>query len=633
MIFIFPLGQYIITDVWGEPPASTSGWTSSVGSNYVNTCGSETIIGGYGKFEVGSWAEKTYSGLPGHNTISIQWDAYFLDSWDGTNIVSDPSQDSYELLVDGTSQYNLLYETCYDCNGATSSHCIQCTGTYLNLSPQGSCSSSCPDGYYLDIAYWQCRQCYQGSGSTYYTCATCSGGAFNNCNSGNSGSFFYGNGCRNPCPNGYWGDPSTNTCKTCHSSTIGPDFSCATCSGGASNNCNSCNSGSFLYLNKCQSTCPDGFWGDTTTNTCKPCYSSSVSPHYSCATCIGGTYHDCSSCGSGNFLYLSTGGECLDSCPDGFWADTSANKCQPCYSSNIGPYYSCATCTLNGNSNCTSCSTGYFLYPSTGGNCLNACPDRFWGDASENLCQPCYSSTAGPYYSCATCSGGSEQNCNSCDSGTFLYLSRCLSACPDGYWADNSTNTCQLCSLGSVYQSACKLNYTTVPALQKTTTSLSIISIILSATLEWKNSGSRVVPINLLLYLSAIESIKNQQYFNFNHSQITFDAYSGLSTSLIPNWISHFNSLDQSSLTFDYGIFEINQLSSLYLDNFGDTLTDVMIYITICLLGLSYSLITKTPANCSLLSLVRDMQQFLESSFAVFLDKSKVKYYSQLFKY
>ena len=207
--------------MWGEPPASTSGWTSSVGSNYVNTCGSETIIGGYGKFEVGSWAEKTYSGLPGHNTISIQWDAYFLDSWDGTNIVSDPSQDSYELLVDGTSQYNLLYSASqYSTSDICGDNLSEDWITTVNIGPFSHNSSVITLRFITGLDESSTDESF-GFKNIKITvdvicapaCATCFGNDISQCNSCKNGWYLSGTTCVADCGAHFWNDPTGNICS------------------------------------------------------------------------------------------------------------------------------------------------------------------------------------------------------------------------------------------------------------------------------------------------------------------------------------------------------------------------------------------------------------------------------------
>ena len=97
-------------------------------------------------------------------------------------------------------------------------------------------------------------------------------------------------------------------------------------------------------------------------------------------------------------------------------------------------------------------------------------------------------------------------------------------------------------------------------------------------TLQSANAVSGMSYINLLLSLSAIESIANMQYLNVNHSAIALGAYAGLSSSIIPNWIAELNHLSEENAVFNYGIFEKNQFSALYLDNNGDFLVELFIY-------------------------------------------------------
>ena len=341
----------------------------------------------------------------------------------------------------------------------------------------------------------------------------------------------------------------------------------------------------------CSVSCPGGYYpAGSPTWQCLPCWQGNGPTYYSCATCSGGLETDCNSCNSGYFLYPNTGGHCLKSCPSGFWSDSLTRKCMPCYSSLAGPYYSCTTCWEGANDNCNSCNSGTFLHPNTGGQCLELCPDGFWGDSATNKCMSCYSSTIGPYYSCATCpAGGDYNNCGSCSSGLFLYSSQCLSACPKGYWADNSTNICQLCTANTVYISTCKLDYETIPVLQGFATSGSIAAAVFSAAFGGSGAG-----VNLFLYLAAIESIANQQHLNIMHSQIALNSYDGLRSTLVPNWLPNHNTIESHRLVFNYGVFEKNRRSPLYLDNFGGYLTEFLIYFGIFLVWMSISLVIKS---------------------------------------
>ena len=61
--------------------------------------------------------------------------------------------------------------------------------------------------------------------------------------------------------------------------------------------------------------------------------------------------------------------------------------------------------------------------------------------------------------------------------------------------------------------------------------------------------------------------------------------YSAMSSSFVSNWITSYNTLNKESIIFDWGIFEKNQISALYLDNFGDSVQEIMIYFGLFLLG------------------------------------------------
>jgi hypothetical protein len=126
--------------------------------------------------------------------------------------------------------------------------------------------------------------------------------------------------------------------------------------------------------------------------------------------------------------------------------------------------------------------------------------------------------------------------------------------------------------------------------MQASVTSLAKVSVALSSALQGSNGVSGMFSLNLLLSLAAIESIANMQYLNINHANIARGAYSGLSSCPVPNWISKANVLNKDLLTFNYGIFAKNQTSSLYLDNYGDSMTENIMYSVVCLPGIVLAL-------------------------------------------
>ena len=535
------------------------------------------------KFGKNAWAKKTYSGLPAHYTISLKFDAYFIDSWDdGSNV--------FIVDVDGSNVYtephhhhnspsNVCGRTEKDFNKTVIKEFLH-NSTSITLHFHSGLNQPADDESFgfknIQITVHLCAP----------ACATCFGNSSSECYSCANGWYLSGTECLNPCPSGYWGNNATRTCQQCFANTSSSPFSCATCSAGSNSSCTSCNAGSYLYpstgLGQCLDPCPDGYWGDNTTKTCQQCFIRTSSSPFSCATCSnGGNSNECDSCSNGKYLHPSSGpGECLSSCPKGFWGDSSANTCEPCYTNTAEPY-SCATCSAGFNTNCRSCNSGSFLYPTPEGQCVSSCPGGYWGDTATNICKPCYTGGSSSLFSCVTCSGGSKSDCKSCHPGAYLYpdsTGECLTICPYGYWGDDTTNVCRQCTPNMENAPLpCaaleeEVNYANM------TSDASLALAATTNTFQSANAISGMSYINLLLSLSAIESIANMQYLNVNHSAIALGAYSGLSSSIIPNWIAKLNHLSEENAVFNYGIFEKNHFSALYLDNNGDFLVEIFIY-------------------------------------------------------
>ena len=54
------------------------------------------MIGGYGKFSVGGYLEKTFSGLPAHTNLRLRATLFKIDRWNGRR---------FQVLVDGTAAW------------------------------------------------------------------------------------------------------------------------------------------------------------------------------------------------------------------------------------------------------------------------------------------------------------------------------------------------------------------------------------------------------------------------------------------------------------------------------------------------------------------------------------------------
>ena len=153
----------------------------------------------------------------------------------------------------------------------------------------------------------------------------------------------------------------------------------------------------------------------------------------------------------------------------------------------------------------------------------------------------------------------------------------CFLVCPYGYKPDYSTYHCvtELANVSTLV-----------------TRSLAAASPATSTSFTIANAVSGSFSLNMMMCLVATESLANMQYLNINHSNIAASIYEAMSSSYIPNWIALFNDLDRELLIFPWGIFETNQISSLFFDNFGDGLTEIMIHLSLYLLmaGVTYSI-------------------------------------------
>lgn len=99
---------------------------------------------------------------------------------------------------------------------------------------------------------------------------------------------------------------------------------------------------------------------------------------------------------------------------------------------------------------CTACGNEsgvvYYLYsPNNENQCLQLCPDGYYGQKSNNTCLKCDSR-------CELCTGPSNSTCSVCktDSNSVMHYlvygsSICSDTCPPGQFADSSSFKCLLC--------------------------------------------------------------------------------------------------------------------------------------------------------------------------------------------
>ena len=314
--------------------------------------------------------------------------------------------------------------SCSVCTGPSNTQCSECkAGFFLQPAPSTTCLYSCPAGYWQDTTNNICAACSAAcsrcTDSSSYQCSACKPGFFLQPAS---------TICLDSCPSGYWGDTGINVCSAC-------DAACSLCTGSSNTQCLTCNSGFFLQPvpqdTTCISSCPLGFWEDATNHICAPC-------DYSCESCLGGTNNQCTACKPGFFLQPAST-ICLDSCPSGYWGNTTNNVCSACDTA-------CSTCTGPSYKQCSDCNSGYFLQPGRRprATCLSSCPIGYGEDSVNNTCVMCDSS-------CSVCTGSSNTQCSICNEGFFLQpapsTTTCLDSCPAGYWQDTTNHICASCDI------------------------------------------------------------------------------------------------------------------------------------------------------------------------------------------
>ncbi|XP_073526785.1 proprotein convertase subtilisin/kexin type 5 isoform X1 [Phyllobates terribilis] len=292
----------------------------------------------------------------------------------------------------------------FDCMSCVDEEtCTACLPYYF--LHEDKCLSSCPDGYYEEDD--SCVSCHS-------MCAKCSGPDRDDCEKCASPKFFlYKGECLGRCPQGTFSatgeghcQDCDNYCKTCHSSDI-----CDECKEGFSKN----RQGNCVpYLVCTLHEYPDEY-GD-----CVPC-------HKKCSGCTGATEHHCLSCKENSFLLNTT---CVNTCPDGYYAEEDERRCELCHRS-------CMTCTGRHSMDCLTCKEGSYVQHHS---CVEHCMTGYFADNSTASCQKCHKT-------CRECEGPDLSDCLSCHNNFFLMRSKkqCYSSCPEFYYEDHAQRECERC--------------------------------------------------------------------------------------------------------------------------------------------------------------------------------------------
>uniref|UniRef100_A0A674NA07 Proprotein convertase subtilisin/kexin type 5b n=1 Tax=Takifugu rubripes TaxID=31033 RepID=A0A674NA07_TAKRU len=287
--------------------------------------------------------------------------------------------------------------SCLTCSGHGPSSCLSCDAN-KQRDASGHCMwlNQCDLTSYMDQD-GQCHQCHK-------TCHRCSGPAENQCLSCNKPSFLLNSTCVLSCPVGYYGvDRDERECERCH-------FSCQSCTGRHSVQCDTCKSGFFRQGSSCVEHCSErsaDHFGNTITLVCETC-------DPSCNQCWGRGNKKCLSCRK-DFVLVKKRGQCLQSCPTGFFLVERSRTCHKCHPT-------CKTCSDGGALFCQSCYDG-FTYSS--GICNSPCLTGYYPipQSPEPTCAACHPS-------CLDCRGPGAWNCTVCPALQLLSDDgRCLSCC------------------------------------------------------------------------------------------------------------------------------------------------------------------------------------------------------------
>ena len=97
---------------------------------------------------------------------------------------------------------------------------------------------------------------------------------------------------------------------------------------------------------------------------------------------------------------------------------------------------SCAVCTGETNNDCSSCNSGFFLQPFS----TTCSSNRYTVIIKSHTFKL---NQLGCHSTCYTCDGANNNNCLSCTESLYLYQSTCTAACPSsGYFTNSDNNKC-----------------------------------------------------------------------------------------------------------------------------------------------------------------------------------------------
>ena len=258
---------------------------------------------------------------------------------------------------------------------SSGSECKLCATTCKSCLNGSSCSQ-CKVNYYLDESTKACVHCNQPGEviagdkckKCHSSCKTCSEPDLaSKCNSClKSNEFLQGGVAPSRCISctlGQYYNSDQVDCEDCPQN-------CEECDN--KTECKKCFSGFYLRpsSSECKDTCPSGFYGDSATRKCKACTVEG------CKDCVDA--NSCKECNSGRYWMESPTVKCLVGCPEGWFGDQGSKTCKTCQEGckKCSELSNCFECQQDGyykdekSKQCRKCGSGCKKCSGTDQSCV-----------------------------------------------------------------------------------------------------------------------------------------------------------------------------------------------------------------------------------------------------------------------
>lgn len=394
--------------------------TDAIKTDYSSMCGNYKMLGGHENFGANAEVSKYYSTLDSHNYFRINFFFMKIGNWSNKSLIVQIDGATTVTLFfnqnDDSFAYNLCGSSLFPEALRTIDIFIPHLKTTVDIVIKSDLDLDATQASWgifnlslsiYDLCHKNCKTCNQTNNENQ--CLSCLNNLLLQAPVGPAA-------CLASCPPRYFPNIVDNICEEC-------DISCENCTASAKN-CTECAVNYFLLYppgpSPCSTDCDEGYYKNESFNHCSKCNSS-------CKTCSNS--ESCDSCNNGSFL-LKTANYCVTSCPNKTFENFTSNICEGCD-------VSCELCSSFG---CTKCADPYFLLKPSGPSvCSIECEEGYYKNYTANECRKCNGS-------CRTCSN-SENNCNSCNNGTFLLKTAnfCVSVCPNKTFENFTSNMCEDC--------------------------------------------------------------------------------------------------------------------------------------------------------------------------------------------